>query len=140
MHIDDDLHVVAETPAHHFLDASDPRLVDAHRLRIGDVALPTDRNTDGIEASLLDSGYHLLGHYGIAPSGLCMDGIIGIAYLHRLTILTRSRALELIAQIPADDILVPLLGCRKGILHLMGGLRWHLRSITCRTRNRCEYA
>ena len=67
-------------------------------------------------------------------------GIIGIAYLHRLTILTRSRALELIAQIPADDILVPLLGCRKGILHLMGGLRWHLRSITCRTRNRCEYA
>jgi hypothetical protein len=90
MHIDDNLQTVVKAPAHYLLDTGNPSLVDAHRLSVGNVALPTDWNTDGIETCLLHGLYHLLGNNGIAPGCLCMDRTIRVANLHRLTILSRS--------------------------------------------------
>ena len=90
MRIDDNLEVIIQTPTHYLLDTSNPSLVDAHRLSIGNVALPTDWNTDGIETCLLHGLYHLFGDNGIAPSCLCMDGTVRVANLHRLAILSRS--------------------------------------------------
>ena len=49
----DNKEIVVKTPAHYLLDTSNPSLVDAHRLSVGNVALPTNWNTDGIETSLL---------------------------------------------------------------------------------------
>ena len=79
MHIDDNLEVIIQTPPHYLLDTSNPSLVDAHCLSVGNVALPTDWNSDGIETSLLHGLYHLLGNNGIAPGCLCMDRTIRVA-------------------------------------------------------------
>ena len=96
MNVDNHLQVVAQAPANHFLDTCQPGLVNAHSSSIGNVALPANGNTDGIEACLLDSLDGLLRDDGIAPRRLSLDAVLRHTYLHRLTILSGCRALKLV--------------------------------------------
>ena len=87
--VDNDLEIVLQTPVHHFLDTCNPCLVNAHRHRVGDVALPTDRDSDGVETCVLHGLDGLLGHDGIAPRSFGLDTVVGHADKHRLTVLSR---------------------------------------------------
>ena len=82
--VDNDLEIVLQTPVHHFLDTCNPCLVNAHRHRVGDVALPTDRDSDGVETCVLHGLDGLLGHDGIAPRSFGLDTVVGHADKHRL--------------------------------------------------------
>src|SRR3712207_5384269 len=79
------------------------------------MALPAHGDAHGIETGGLHSLDELLGHHGVAPCRLGVDGSIGIAYGHRLSVLAGSRTFKLVAQIPACHVLVPLL-CGDGLV------------------------
>ena len=90
--VDDDVHVLCQTPVDNFLDALQPRFLDNHRRLVGELFGPADRYADGIEPHRLDILDHFLSGLGVAPSRLS------------------SAAFERVAEIPAHHyVLVPVL-------------------------------
>ena len=110
--VDNHLQVVRQAPVHHFFYTCEPSLVNTHGLGISDMTLPADRNTYGVEACFLDGLDGLFRHYGIAPCCLGLDTAVGIAYSHRLAVLSRGRTLKLVTQVPSYHASVPFLGSR----------------------------
>ena len=66
MHIDDNVHILVVAVVDNFLDTSEVIIVDVKCCGVGSF-VPCDRDTDAVEAVVMDLGYHLLSGLCVAP-------------------------------------------------------------------------
>src|SRR5690554_5428974 len=81
MDIDDGIHVVGYTVAHHLIDPIQPAFTDLVGLSVFDVLVPRTGNTDGIKTQLFDFYNIICGDFGIPPDSFTTDGLESVSYI-----------------------------------------------------------
>ncbi len=74
MDVDDGIHVVGHTVAHHLIDTIQPALTNLMGLSVFDVLIPRTGNADGIETKLFDLLNICVVNPGVPPGCLPTDG------------------------------------------------------------------